>query len=166
MTAHLSRTEIVTFFEGLPPRPDADTPDLSNDVIACTGELSEIAGALGRDLGRPVVGVRPPDHWLRPARPFSSVLVLGLRREFSAETARMWVESSLRYGVPLGFLLVDDRAEARFQAAKPRLAHTRVLPGADAVVDPLNGVCSEPGEAGAARPERLRSVLSSPCRTG
>ncbi len=164
MTEHLTRAEVIDFYGRLPLRPDTAALDLSNDVIACTAELSEVGQALGGDLGRPVVGVRAADHWLHTPRPPSSVLLLGARHEFPAETARAWVASSLRYDVPLGFLLVDDPEEGRFQAGKLRLAHSRVLPGDDAVIDAVNGWCGEPGDLVAARPERLSTVLTSSWR--
>jgi hypothetical protein len=164
MTGNLTGTEVINFYERLPIRSDAAALDLSNDVIACTGELSEVAQALGADLGRPVVGVRASDHWLQMARPPSSVLLFAGRHEFSAESARIWVASSLRFNVPLGFLLVDDPGQARFQATKLRLAHTRALPGDDAIIDSINGLCGEPGKLVAARPERVSTVLTSPWR--
>jgi hypothetical protein len=164
MTDYLTRIEVLDYYERLPPRPDAGALDLSNDVIACTDELFEVARALGDDLGRPVVGVRVSDHWPQTSRPPSSVLLFASRRGFSDESARSWVASSLRFDVPLGFLLVDDPEEARFQASKLRLAHTRVLPGDDAVIDSVNGLCGRPGDLVAARPERLGTVLTSPWR--
>jgi len=164
VTEHLTRTDVIDLYEHLPLRPDSDALDLSNDVIACTDELFEVAQDLGSDLGRPVVGFRASNHWPRTPRPPASVLLFATRREVSAESARAWVASSSRFDVPLGFLLVDDLDEARFQAAKLRLAHTRVLPGDDVVIDSVNGLCGVPGDLVAGRPERLRTVLTSPSR--
>lgn len=164
MTDQLTRAEVIELYERLPLRTDTGSVDLSNDFIACTDELSEIARDLGRDLGRPVVGFRASDDWVRTPHPPSSVLLIAHRREFSDELARTWVTTAAKLDVPLGFLLVDDVEEARFQAAKLRLAHTRVLPGEDAVVDTVNGLCGVPGDLVAARPERLGTVLTSPWR--
>ena len=161
---HPTRADVLAAYERLPLRPDAAAPDLSHDVIAYGPGLSEIAQDLGRDLGRPVVGFRTSDGWLQTASRPSSVLLLASRRDFSAESARDWVASSSRADTPRGFLLVEDAEDARFQAAKLRFAHTRVLPGDDAVVDSVNGSCGRPGDLEAARPERLSTVLASSWR--
>jgi hypothetical protein len=61
-------------------------------------------------------------------------------------------------------VLVDDPADAEFQASKILLAHTRVLPGDDAIVDSVNGYCGKADDPVVARPERLSSVLTSSWR--
>ncbi|HEU5269786.1 MAG TPA: hypothetical protein VFU36_07670 [Jatrophihabitans sp.] len=165
MSDHRTRADILDAYQRLPIRPEAAAVRLPNDVIGCGDEsLLETALALGSDLGRPVVTVAVTDGWLATeARP-SSVLLLACRRGFTAELARTWVASALRHEIPLGFLLVDDPAEAEFQAAKIRLAHTRILPGEDAVVDAVNGFCGKAGEPEVARPKRLSAVLASSWR--
>ncbi|BCJ76664.1 hypothetical protein CS0771_62080 [Catellatospora sp. IY07-71] len=158
-------SDIIDAYQSLPLRPDASAPDLSNDVIACADEaLLETARQLGDDLGRPVVRVLASDCRLPDECTPSSVLLFAWRHGFSAELARKWVASSLRSGIPFGLVLVEDAADAEFQASKLRLAHTRILPGDDAVIDSIGGFCGKTDDLAAARPERLSSVLASPWR--
>ncbi|MDE0777773.1 MAG: hypothetical protein OSB43_15970 [Nocardioides sp.] len=156
---------VLATYASLPARPAAAFADLSGDVVACGDDrLLETARRLGRELGRPVVDIDPADGWLWTGPAPSSVLVLALRDGFSAELARTWVTSSLRADVPLGLLLVEDLGDAEFQVAKLLLAHTRVLPGDDALVDAVSGMCGSVDHLAAARPERLGLVLDSPWR--
>lgn len=164
MSDHATRAEILAAYQRLPIRPDAAL-HLSNDVIACGDEsLLETALALGGDLGRPVVTVRATDGWLHTESEPSSVLLFACRHKFTPEMVRKWVASSLRCEIPLGFVLVDDPDDAEFQASKILLAHTRILPGDDAIVDTVNGLCGKADEPVAARPERLSTVLASSWR--
>ncbi len=157
--------DVLAAYQSLPIRPVASSPHLPNDVIACADdELLETARRFGRSLGRPVVSIRASHHWLQTELAPSSVLLFGRRRGFSAELARKWVASSLRYEIPLGFLLVDDLDDAEFQVSKLLLAHTRILPGDDAVIDSVKGFCGKIDELVVARPERLSTVLTSPWR--
>ncbi|GAA1647181.1 hypothetical protein ACFQY4_16125 [Catellatospora bangladeshensis] len=158
-------SDVLDAYQGLPIRLDASTLDLSGDLIACGDEaLFETVRQLGDDLGRPVARVSTADGRLPDGSEPSSVLLFALRHGFSAELARRWVDSSLRSGIPLGLVLVDDVADARFQASKLRLAHTRILPGDDGVIDSIGGFCGKSDDLAAARPERLSSVLASPWR--